>query len=178
MVHFADVSDIIQNFQLTTELRQSLESFALTLSIIVGDDVKVAREAQMMHSMQLAFGKADIVGSSSNTDTITLSLVLHHIVSLSHKKLEIDIDCADALSSGDYRCGDSVSCCTVCRDVQMVILDACSLLYATATRCLAVLITKFTFLCLALESFCNRQGMECLDMHLNTAHIEFSFHVS
>ncbi|KAK7465624.1 hypothetical protein VKT23_005597 [Stygiomarasmius scandens] len=80
MVHFADVSDIIQNFQLTTELRQSLESFALTLSIIVGDDVKVAREAQMMHSMQLAFGKGDIVGSSSNTDTITLSLVLHHIM--------------------------------------------------------------------------------------------------
>ncbi|THV04872.1 hypothetical protein K435DRAFT_746183 [Dendrothele bispora CBS 962.96] len=80
MVHFADVSDIMHNFQLSAELRHLMESFALTLSIIIGDDTKMAREAQMMQSMQLAFGKGDVVGSSSNTDVITLGLVLNHIM--------------------------------------------------------------------------------------------------
>ncbi|KAF5375095.1 hypothetical protein D9758_000207 [Tetrapyrgos nigripes] len=80
MIYFAYVSDIMQNFQLTAELKQALENFALTLSITIGDDAKVAREAQMMQSMQLAFGKGDMVGSSSDTDVITLSLVLNHIM--------------------------------------------------------------------------------------------------
>ena len=80
MVHFADANSLLQNFRLATDVRQVLETFVLSLSLLLGDDAKAAREAQIMHTLQLALGKGDILGASSNTDIITFSLAFHHIV--------------------------------------------------------------------------------------------------
>lgn len=81
MVHFADANDILQNFRLAPDVRQELETFVLSLSLLIGDDAKAAREAQINHTNQLALGKGDIHGASSDTDIITFSLVFHHLVS-------------------------------------------------------------------------------------------------
>ena len=80
MVHFADANSLLQNFRLAADVRQVLETFVLSLSLLLGDDAKAAREAQIMHTLQLALGKGDIFGVSSNTDIITFGLVLHHSV--------------------------------------------------------------------------------------------------
>lgn len=84
MVHFGDANDLLQNFRLSSDVRQVLETFVLSLSLLIGDDAKAAREAQMMHTIQLALGKGDILGPSSNADIITFSLVLHHFVSFKY----------------------------------------------------------------------------------------------
>lgn len=81
MVHFADANSLLQNFRLAANVRQVLETFVLSLSLLLGDDAKAAREAQIMHTLQLALGKGDILGASSNTDIITFSLIFHHMIS-------------------------------------------------------------------------------------------------
>ncbi|GLB36220.1 putative mediator complex subunit Med5 [Lyophyllum shimeji] len=81
MVHFADANDLLQNFRLTQDVRQVLETFVLSLSLLIGDDAKAAREAQIMHTIQLALGKGNFHGPGSETDIITFSLVFHHLVS-------------------------------------------------------------------------------------------------
>jgi mediator of RNA polymerase II transcription subunit 5 len=85
MVHFADANSLLQNFRLAADVRQVLETFVLSLSLLLGDDAKAAREAQIMHTLQLALGKGDILGTSSNTDIITFSLVFHHMVCCSFR---------------------------------------------------------------------------------------------
>lgn len=80
MVHFADANDMLQTLRLSPDVRQVLETFVVSLSLLIGDDAKAAREAQMMHTIQLALGKGDILGPSSETDIITCGLVLHHLV--------------------------------------------------------------------------------------------------
>jgi mediator of RNA polymerase II transcription subunit 5 len=80
LVHFADANSLLQNFRLATDVRQVLESFVLSLSLLLGDDAKAAREAQIMHTLQLALGKGDIFGTNTNTDIITFSLVFHRMV--------------------------------------------------------------------------------------------------
>lgn len=81
MIYFANANDLLQNFRLSAAVRQVLENFAMSLSEIIGDDAKATREAQMMQSMQLAMGKGDILGPSSNTDIVTFGLELHYMVS-------------------------------------------------------------------------------------------------
>lgn len=81
IVHFADANDILQRLHLSPDLRQVLESFVLSLSVLLRDDDKVSREAQMMHTLQLAIGKGDIMGPNSDSDITTCSLVLHSFVS-------------------------------------------------------------------------------------------------
>lgn len=80
-VSFADVNDLLSNFRFNPETRQMLESFSVLLGLLIGDDAKVAREAQMMQSLQLALGKGDTGGPASDTDVITLGLVHHYLVS-------------------------------------------------------------------------------------------------
>lgn len=81
MVHFTDVHDMLQNLRLHGDIRSVLENFALSLSILLGDDAKMAQEAQMMQTLQLALGKGDILGSNSDSDIITCSLLLRYLVS-------------------------------------------------------------------------------------------------
>lgn len=80
MVHFADANDLLHNFRLGSDVRQVLETFVLSLSLLIGDDAKAAREAQMMHTIQLALGKGDILGPNSDTDIVTFSLLLNYLV--------------------------------------------------------------------------------------------------
>ena len=80
MMHFADASDMLQLLRLTPDVRHVLENFVLSLSLLLGDDAKAAREAQMMHTLQLALSKGDIAGSNSDSDIITCSLLLHNLV--------------------------------------------------------------------------------------------------
>ena len=80
MMHFAEASDLLQIQSLMPAVRQELETFALSLSLLLGDDAKAAREAQMMHTLQLAYGKGDIMGPTSDTDLVTCGLVVHSLV--------------------------------------------------------------------------------------------------
>ncbi|TDL28703.1 hypothetical protein BD410DRAFT_893659 [Rickenella mellea] len=80
MIHFAEVHEMLQTLRLQGDIRSVLENFALSLSILLGDDAKMAQEAQMMQTLQLALGKGDISGPSSDSDMITCSLVLRYLV--------------------------------------------------------------------------------------------------
>ena len=80
MMHFAEASDLLQIQGLMDAVRQELETFALSLSLLLGDDAKAAREAQMVHTLQLAYGKGDIMGPTSDTDLVTCGLILHSFV--------------------------------------------------------------------------------------------------
>jgi hypothetical protein len=70
----------LQDFRLSEELRQILAPFVWSLSIVIGNDSKAAKEAQTMHSMQLSLGKADMHGPSMQSDTVTFSMVLQNMV--------------------------------------------------------------------------------------------------
>uniref|UniRef100_A0A0W0G2M6 Mediator of RNA polymerase II transcription subunit 5 n=1 Tax=Moniliophthora roreri TaxID=221103 RepID=A0A0W0G2M6_MONRR len=94
MVHFADVNDLLQNFRLTPELRQLLETFFFSLSLVIGDEAKSTREAQMIQTVPMVRGKGELVGMGSNTDIVTLSLILNHIVTFR--------GCESGAGDGDY----------------------------------------------------------------------------
>lgn len=82
MVILGDASSMISHNSISQDVRQVLESFALSLGLLMGDDAKAAPEAHLMHSFQLALGKSDILGSNSNTDTVSFSLALSYLASL------------------------------------------------------------------------------------------------
>jgi mediator of RNA polymerase II transcription subunit 5 len=77
-MHYTDANDLLTSYRLESDVRQMLETFVFSLSISMGDDVKAAREAQMIQSMQLSMGKTDVQGSDS--DVITFSLIFHQWV--------------------------------------------------------------------------------------------------
>ncbi|KAJ3985681.1 hypothetical protein F5890DRAFT_1572792 [Lentinula detonsa] len=79
-VHYQTTNDLLLNFQLLPGLKEVLEHFERQLRKLMGDDAKLAREAQMMHTMQLTIGRGDVVGSSSNTDLVSLSLIFHTFI--------------------------------------------------------------------------------------------------
>ncbi|KAL0951090.1 hypothetical protein HGRIS_007828 [Hohenbuehelia grisea] len=79
-VHSADVNELLQNYPLSQDVRTVMETFALSLSLLIGDDAKAAHEAQMLHTIQLAFGKGDILEPSSNSDMISFGLLLQDLV--------------------------------------------------------------------------------------------------
>lgn len=67
------------SFRLPPTTRHVLDQFTFALHSAVGDDA--ARETQMMHTLQLTFGKGDAVsGTSSGKDIITPGLLLHNLV--------------------------------------------------------------------------------------------------
>ncbi|TCD61756.1 mediator complex subunit [Steccherinum ochraceum] len=80
VMHFADANELLQ-LRLSPDVRQALENFALSLSLLLGDDAKAAREAQMMHTLQLALGKGDVIGPNSDTDISSCGLLLHSLIS-------------------------------------------------------------------------------------------------
>ncbi|OCB85645.1 hypothetical protein A7U60_g7295 [Sanghuangporus baumii] len=77
---FLEVNETLQMIQLDGELRAVLESFALSLSMILGDDAKMAQELQQTQSLQLSLGKGDVFGPNSQTDIVTCSLMLRSLV--------------------------------------------------------------------------------------------------
>ncbi|KAF8216143.1 hypothetical protein K438DRAFT_1800130 [Mycena galopus ATCC 62051] len=79
MALFGEASSMLAHSSISPDVRQVLESFALSLGLLIGDDTKAAPEVHMMHSFQF-FGKSDTVASSSNTDTVSFSLALSYLV--------------------------------------------------------------------------------------------------
>lgn len=82
MICFGDASDLLHSVRLSPEVRQVLETFVFSLSLLIGDDAKAAREAQLIHS-QLALGKSSMLGSNLEADFISCGLLLQSLVSYS-----------------------------------------------------------------------------------------------
>lgn len=80
MVYFADANDALQTLNLSEGLKLALQTFVVSLSLQIGDDAKAAREGHPTHTVQFTFRKPDEVRLSSNADTVTWSLILHHLV--------------------------------------------------------------------------------------------------
>ncbi|KAG1757493.1 mediator complex subunit Med5-domain-containing protein [Suillus lakei] len=80
MIYLGDANDVLQSLRLSPELRQVLEGFVLSLSLLMGDDAKAVRDAQMLHTMQLTMGKNDVLGANVETDTVTCGLLLQSLV--------------------------------------------------------------------------------------------------
>ncbi|KAG1899144.1 mediator complex subunit Med5-domain-containing protein [Suillus fuscotomentosus] len=80
MIYLGDANDVLQSLRLSQELRQVLEGFVLSLSLLMGDDAKAIRDAQMLHAMQLTMGKNDVHGVNGETDTVTCGLLLQSLV--------------------------------------------------------------------------------------------------
>lgn len=80
LMHFAIANELLQ-LRLAPDVRQALETLVLSLSLLIGDDAKLARETQMMHTLQLALGKGDVIGPNSDSDVSSCCLLLHALVS-------------------------------------------------------------------------------------------------
>jgi mediator of RNA polymerase II transcription subunit 5 len=80
LAHFADATELMRRYRLAPEAHRVLDSYLSALTLEFGDDVKAAREQQMMHSVQYALGKGDILGPSSDSDVISLGLLLNYMV--------------------------------------------------------------------------------------------------
>lgn len=80
MICFGDANDLLHSVRLSPEVRQVLETFVFSLSLLIGDDAKAAREAQIIHT-QFALGKGDMLGSNLEADFISCGLLLQSLVS-------------------------------------------------------------------------------------------------
>ncbi|KAF8735483.1 hypothetical protein AX14_001979 [Amanita brunnescens Koide BX004] len=82
IVFLSDANELLQNFRLLPDVRQMLETFVLSLSLLIGDDAKAATEAQLLYTLHYSgsYNKGDGIGSSGDGDIVTFSLVLHHLV--------------------------------------------------------------------------------------------------
>ena len=82
LFHFTDVNSLITtcHYRLPDDVRQALDSYMVSLTLLLGDDVKAAREAQMMQTMQFALGRGSIFGPNSSSDLVSLGLLLNYIV--------------------------------------------------------------------------------------------------
>lgn len=77
----SDVHDVLQVVALRADVRHALDSFLLSLSMLLGDGTKQAEEAELFASFQLTPGKQDTVGSSQGLDLLTGSLAMARLVS-------------------------------------------------------------------------------------------------
>lgn len=85
MSQYADVMDLLQSFRFSLHLQRVLEQFALHLSMILGDDSKMAQEAQMIQTMQATqqyslSSEVYFKNPNAHTDLITGSLLLRQLV--------------------------------------------------------------------------------------------------
>lgn len=78
---FAEANDLLSHYRLSQDVRQVLDAFVLSLSLLIDDDVKVAREDQLLHTTQFTLVKGDVLGPSSESDIITLGLLFNYMVS-------------------------------------------------------------------------------------------------
>ena len=79
--YYTEVQNIIHPMRLSDQLLGMLEHYLFSLNMIFRDNAKYAQEAQMMQTVQLSQGKGDILGPNSQTDIVTCSLMLRHLVS-------------------------------------------------------------------------------------------------
>jgi mediator of RNA polymerase II transcription subunit 5 len=72
------VTSVLQKPELERGVREHLDSLSMNLAMILQDEPKAAREAQMLQSMQMA--KGDVGGPNSENDVITLGLLWQYLV--------------------------------------------------------------------------------------------------
>lgn len=72
-----DAGDLLSQPGLSPDVKQVLEQFILSLSYLLGEDVKAAREAQMIHS---TLGRSHAVVPNSDSDIVSCSLLLRSLV--------------------------------------------------------------------------------------------------
>ncbi|KAI0800903.1 hypothetical protein C8Q74DRAFT_1345580 [Fomes fomentarius] len=76
MMHLTEANYLLDRIRLSGgERPEILDAFALALMYYLGDDAKVTRETQMMHTLPNT-----MLGSSSESDIVTCSLVLNHLI--------------------------------------------------------------------------------------------------
>ncbi|KAJ7225445.1 hypothetical protein GGX14DRAFT_348768 [Mycena pura] len=82
IVLLGDANSMLTLSSISQNVRQVLESFTLSLGLLVGDEAKASNtpDAHLMHNFHLALGKSDSIGSS-NTDTVSCSLTLGYLLS-------------------------------------------------------------------------------------------------
>lgn len=81
--HIADARDLASQPKIPPDMKQMLEGFALLLSSLLGDDEKVAGEAQIIQSTvetRQKFGRGETAAPSSHSDIVSCSLVLGSLV--------------------------------------------------------------------------------------------------
>lgn len=76
MLTFAVATDIMPNIRLQPEVRQVIENFVISSSLVIGDETKAARD------VMLQYGKADPFNSSP--DIVTFGLTFHYLVRWRH----------------------------------------------------------------------------------------------
>jgi mediator of RNA polymerase II transcription subunit 5 len=77
---FDEAHQLQQIPRLSHDVKQVLDGFVYNLTLIAGDE-RAAREAEMIHTLQLAMGKTDMGGANaSGRDMVSCGLVLHHLV--------------------------------------------------------------------------------------------------
>lgn len=80
LAYYGEVQNVIHTVRLGEGISGMLENYALSLSMVLGDDAKLAQEAQMIQTLQLSQGKGDILGPNSQSDIVSCSLILRHLV--------------------------------------------------------------------------------------------------
>lgn len=82
MNYWNDITEL-QQMLLEPHVRQVLDNFTFSLSLVLGDDAKINREAQMMHSIQMSLGnKTDSLEPASEYETTTFCLFFDNLVCL------------------------------------------------------------------------------------------------
>ena len=82
MNYWNDITEL-QQMPLEPHVRQVLDNFTFSLSLVLGDDAKINREAQMMHSIQMSLGnKTDSLAPTSEYETTTFCLFFDNLVRL------------------------------------------------------------------------------------------------
>lgn len=82
MNYWNDITEL-QQMPLEPHVRQVLDNFTFSLSLVLGDDAKINREAQMMHSIQMSLGnKTDSLAPASEYETTTFCLFFDNLVCL------------------------------------------------------------------------------------------------
>ena len=76
------INDLLQTYQVGSELRPWLENIILSLSVIYGDDFRMAQETQLMRSKQSTLGKGDVIGPNSDSDLVSCGLLLRQLVGI------------------------------------------------------------------------------------------------
>ena len=80
--YWNDITEL-QQMHLEQHVRQVLDNFTFSLSLVLGDDAKINREAQMMQSIQMSLGnKADTLAPASEYETATFCLFFENLVRL------------------------------------------------------------------------------------------------
>jgi len=80
--YWNDITEL-QQMPLESHVRQTLDNFTFSLNLVLGDDVKINREAQIMHSIQMSLGnKTHSLAPTSEYETTTFCLLFDNLVRL------------------------------------------------------------------------------------------------